>query len=278
VDQTHNPQGAQMAHPSMIPTLAAQAEAIWPQEQRLLARYGLPDAPQLLDVGCGSGEITARLAARHPAAEIVGVDLLPEMVAFARERHAATAPRARFEVGDALALRFADATFDLVVCRHLTQAVPSAERLASELVRVCRPGGWVHVLSEDYDMIHVETRAGDVDRLWHHVLRTFTKAVGTDERVGRKTWGILQRLGVEELQVDYVTVDPLRVPRATFATIMRSWRDGYAEDMARHASLPRRDVEQLFDAVVAAIEDPTRYAVWQVPIVSGRAPRRREGP
>jgi ubiquinone/menaquinone biosynthesis C-methylase UbiE len=57
-----NPQAEQMAHESMLRTLAAQAEAIWPAEQALFQRYGLEGPIHIVDVGCGSGEITSRLA------------------------------------------------------------------------------------------------------------------------------------------------------------------------------------------------------------------------
>ena len=65
-----------MADESMLRNLAAQATAIWPQEQRFFDRYTLPAAAKIADIGCGSGEITARLAARYPRATITGVDIL----------------------------------------------------------------------------------------------------------------------------------------------------------------------------------------------------------
>jgi hypothetical protein len=48
----NNPQAEQMSDESMLRNLAAQAEAIWPQEQGLLDRYQL-DRPAICDVGCG---------------------------------------------------------------------------------------------------------------------------------------------------------------------------------------------------------------------------------
>ena len=62
----HNPQAAQMGDASMLRTLDFQAQAIWPQESALFARYGLTGALRILDLGCGSGEITRRLAALYP--------------------------------------------------------------------------------------------------------------------------------------------------------------------------------------------------------------------
>jgi len=69
-----SPQAQQMADESMVRNLAAQAEAIWPQEQPIFQRHPLGDSA-VLDVGCGTGEITARLAEKFPDANFTGVDL-----------------------------------------------------------------------------------------------------------------------------------------------------------------------------------------------------------
>jgi SAM-dependent methyltransferase len=265
-----NPQAEQMADESMLRNLAAQAEAIWPQEQHLFDRYRLPERARIADIGCGSGEITSRLAARYPQAELVGVDILEGSVAYARQRHAALAPRVRFEQGDAFELKFADGQFDLVVCRHMTQSVPEPQRVLAELRRICRPGGWVHVLSEDYAMIHAAAGRVDPDRLWHDGVIAFARATGTDARVGRRTWSLMKQLEFADLHVDYIVVDTIRVPRAVFGAIIAAWRDGYTEAVARETSLGVEEVRALFDHVVDAINDPQQYVVWHIPIVSGK--------
>jgi SAM-dependent methyltransferase len=265
-----NPQAEQMADESMLRNLAAQADAIWPQEQPLFGRYRLPEAARIADIGCGSGEITSRLAALYPQAELVGVDILEGSVAYARRRYAALAPRVRFEQGDAFELAFAAGQFDLVVCRHMTQSVPEPQKILAELCRICRPGGWVHVLSEDYGMIHAAAGQVDPDRLWHEGVIPFTHATGTDARVGRRTWSLMKNLGFEDLHVDYIVVDTIRVPRATFGAIIAAWRDGYTEALARNTALGVEEVRALFDCVVDEIGDPNQYVVWHIPIVSGR--------
>src|SRR5262249_39094449 len=70
-----NPQAEQMSDESMVRNLAAQAEAIWPQERALFSRYEIPKGARILDLGCGTGEITARLAEMFPRSELLGVDL-----------------------------------------------------------------------------------------------------------------------------------------------------------------------------------------------------------
>ncbi|MET0533122.1 MAG: class I SAM-dependent methyltransferase [Steroidobacter sp.] len=270
MSKQRNPQAEQMADESMLRTLAAQAEAIWPEEQLLLQRYGTP--ARIADIGCGSGEVTSRLAQRFPQAEIVGVDILESSAAYARQRHAALAPRVRFEQGDAFELKFPDGQFDLVVCRHVTQSVPEPEKVLAELKRICKPGGWIHVLSEDYGMLHMPAADVDPDRLWHDGVIAFTHSTHTDARIGRRTWTLMNQLKLQDLRVDYVIIDSLRVSRQTFGTIIQAWRDGYSEVIAQHTRLTRTEVRVLFDHVIDVILDPNQYAVWHIPVISGRKP------
>lgn len=271
-----NPLAEQMAHESMLRNLAAQVALIWPGEAPLVARYRVPEEGRVLDVGCGSGEITSRLAAMLPRATLVGLDLLEGPLEHARSAHAALAPRVSFVQGDAFQLGFPDDTFDLVVCRHVTQSVPGPRRILAEMGRVCRPGGRLHVLSEDYGMIHLATRPGELDpnRLWREVLPALSRATGIDDRIGRRTWSLLRAAGLTDVTVDYVVVDTLRSPRGPFAEVLRAWRDGFAGALAERAALPEEEVRALFDAGIASVLDPACYSVWHVPILSGRKPTR----
>jgi ubiquinone/menaquinone biosynthesis C-methylase UbiE len=270
MSKERNPQADQMAAESMQRTLAAQAEAIWPAEQALFARYGLSGKIEIADIGCGSGEITSRLARLYPDAGVLGVDILGSALAQARQRYDHLSPRVRFEQGDAFALTLPANTCDLVVCRHLTQSVPEPRRVLAELHRVCKHGGWLHVLSEDYGMLHMPLGKLDPDRLWRDGSMQYAKATGTDNRVGRHTWAYLHELGLEELRVDYVVVDTVRVPRATFAAILQSWADGYADVLSQKSELTAYESHALFEQIIASIRDPDSYAVWHVPILSGR--------
>ncbi|MDE2197141.1 MAG: methyltransferase domain-containing protein [Gammaproteobacteria bacterium] len=267
-----NPQKQHMADESMVRTLAAQTAAIWPQEQPLLRSYGLPDTAAILDAGCGTGEFTARMAEFMPRARLTGIEILPEHVAYARRRYARLAPRLEFREGDAFALDLPDDSFDLVACRHVLQSVPQPERILGELIRVTRPGGRLHLLVEDYGMIHAWPTRFDLDGFWQRAMNAFVKNMQVDPRIGRRTWSELHGRGIRDLAVDYLIVDTLRTPRATLASIFEAWRDGYAASVAELAGMSSADARAHFDDIAACIRDPSGYAVWQVPIVSGRKP------
>jgi SAM-dependent methyltransferase len=267
-----NPQAKEMADESMVRNLAAQADAIWPQERPLFERYRLPVEATVLDAGCGTGEISWRLAQTFPHARILGVDIIDDHLERARARCVALGERVRFENRSIFGLGLPDATFDLVVCRHVLQAIPHAERALAELARVIRGGGWIHLIAEDYLMIHFEPRRLDADDFWNEGPRRFGDAKGTDLRVGRKVYGMLRRLGLTEIAVDYVVVDPLRVPRATFAAIWEAWRDGYADAISENTPITREMFLAQFEDMIATIHDPSGYGVWHVPVVAARVP------
>ena len=86
-----------MADESMVRTLAAQADAIWPQEYPLFDRYHLPAEATVLDAGCGTGEITYRLAQLFSRARLLGIDIIDSHLDMARARCAGFGERVRFE-------------------------------------------------------------------------------------------------------------------------------------------------------------------------------------
>ena len=121
-------------------------------------------------------------------------------------------------------------------------------------------------------MLHFPFGVLDLDRLWQDGVFSYARASRTDARVGRHTWPMLKQLGLQELNVDYVVVDTLRVPRATFAQIFEAWRDGYAGVLGERSKLTQNETLALFNQVVASIRDESSYAVWHVPVLSGRKP------
>jgi ubiquinone/menaquinone biosynthesis C-methylase UbiE len=92
-----------------------------------------------VDIGCGNGAFTQLLVERCAPVAIEGVDRSEGQLAFARERLAT--PVAKFRQGDAMALPFADGTFDAAVMALVVFFIPDPARGVAEMARVVRPGG-----------------------------------------------------------------------------------------------------------------------------------------
>jgi SAM-dependent methyltransferase len=261
-----------MADESMVRTLEAQARAIWPQESQLIRRYGLPDDIQILDAGCGTGEGSSRLAEMFPRASVLGVDIIDSSLERGRSRYAQLAPRLRFEHQSVFELNVPDRTFDLTVNRHVIHSIPHAERVLAELVRVTKSRGRLHLIPEDYGMLHFRRTPLNPDDFWLEAPAKFGKATNTDLYIGRHVYATLIDLGLEDITFDYVVVDTLRVPREIFAAIIEAWRDGYTEVTSQYTRFSTEETRAYFDQMIANIRDPRGYAVWMVPVVGARVP------
>lgn len=106
-----------------------------------LDRLGVQAGSSLLDVACGSGQL-ALIAARR-GARVTGVDIATNAILAARGRATAEGLDARFDEGDAEALPYPNASFDVVASLYGAMFAPRPERVAYELLRVCRPGGTI---------------------------------------------------------------------------------------------------------------------------------------
>lgn len=107
--------------------------------EAFIHRLNLKPGMKVLDVACGTGN-TALPAART-GAEVTGIDLAPNLVEQARENATREGLKVQFDEGDAEAMPYADASFDVVLTMFGAMFAPRPELIASELTRVCRPGG-----------------------------------------------------------------------------------------------------------------------------------------
>ncbi|OAR22708.1 methyltransferase [Streptomyces sp. ERV7] len=123
--------------------------------ERFVAWLDRPDGLRWLDVGCGTGALTATVAARCGPAALLGVDRSAGFAASARGLLAALhapgdAARARFAVADARALPVPDASCDVAVSGLVLNFLPGPASAVAEAVRVVRPGGTVAAYVWDY--------------------------------------------------------------------------------------------------------------------------------
>ena len=107
------------------------------------------DGQRVLDVGTGTGALTSALEAAMTSSELVGIDPSEGFINYARKN--ARSGRASFEVGDAQALRFGDATFDQTMSLLVMNFIPDHNKAIAEMRRVTRPQGVVSSCVWDYN-------------------------------------------------------------------------------------------------------------------------------
>ncbi len=117
-------------------------------KQRAVKELSLKPDGAYLDVCCGTGDLSLRIAKNLSAnGKVVGLDFSPKMLAVAHQRAAKHPQEARcdmkFEEGDALHLPFADGTFDGAIVSFGLRNVTDYQRGINEMTRVVKPGGKV---------------------------------------------------------------------------------------------------------------------------------------
>jgi ubiquinone/menaquinone biosynthesis C-methylase UbiE len=104
-----------------------------------LDRLAVAPGSRMLDVACGTGQLA--IPAAKKAIHVTGLDVAANLVAQARVRARQAGVDVRIDEGDAESLPYADASFDVVASLFGAMFAPRPELVASEMLRVCKPGG-----------------------------------------------------------------------------------------------------------------------------------------
>jgi SAM-dependent methyltransferase len=137
--QKHRKMWASGDYPSMVETF------LTPLGPRLVEFAGIGPGRRVLDVAAGTGN--ASIPAARAGAEVIASDLTPELFDAGRARAEAAGVELEWTQADAEELPFEDSSFDVVISAIGVMFAPHHQAAADELVRVCRPGGKIGLLS-----------------------------------------------------------------------------------------------------------------------------------
>ncbi|MCT2589263.1 methyltransferase domain-containing protein [Streptomyces sp. N2-109] len=206
-----------------------------------------PPGSRVLEVGCGVGAQTVRLAESSPGARIVAVDTSEESLAQARARveaHRPGAPRAEVEWhrADLFDLPFADAEFDHVFVCFVLEHLRDPERALAGLRRLLRPGGTLTVIEGDHGSAFFHPASAYAHAAIDCQVR-LQSAAGGDALIGRRLQPLLSGAGYDGVEVRPRTVYADRTrpslvdgfTRNTFTAMIESVRE---EAMAAGLSTP----------------------------------------
>jgi len=108
---------------------------------QFVERLDLKPGVKVLDVACGTGNLA--IPAACTGADVTGLDIVPDLIDQARKIADTLGVNAPFDVGDAEAMPYGDESFDVVMSMFGAMFAPRPDVVASELKRVCKPGGLI---------------------------------------------------------------------------------------------------------------------------------------
>lgn len=246
------------------------AQYLEPGALEFFTRLNIAPGMRVLDVACGAGQIA--IPAARAGAVVSGVDIAANLIEQARQRAGQEHLQARFDEGDAEQLPYDTASFDLVVSLIGAMFAPRPERVAAELVRVCRPGGRIVMANW--------TPEGLVGQMFKVIARHAPPPAGIPAPV---LWGdettVRERFrdGVAELSLTrrpYAIQYPFSVP-----DLVEFYHTYYGPTQRAFASLDsegqaklRDDLEQLWATHNRAADGTVRIEPEYLEVVAVRSP------
>ena len=163
---------------------------------------GHPSNERILDVGCGTGQMSFALAERGDHASIVGIDVSDAYVEYARARN--DDPLTTFEIADATALPFSDDEFDRAVSQLVLQFLPDPYPAVAEMRRVVRPGGFISACVWDSfgSLSHLRMLWDTASAMGHGRDRTLLRPLSTAGEL-EAMWN---EVGLVDVEEDMITM------------------------------------------------------------------------
>jgi SAM-dependent methyltransferase len=230
-------------------------------------RLPIKPGAQLLDVGCGAGQLS--LIAARAGARVTGCDIASNWLVQARRSAAAEGLSVVFEEGDAEALPYGNGTFDVVASLIGAMFAPRPERVAAELTRVCRPGGIIAMANW--------TGPGFVGQMF----KTIAKHIAPSGMPSPVLWGdeptVRERLGsgvatlecsshLYELSYPFSPADVVEFFRANYGPMMRAFAS-IGEEAQRQL---RDELTGLWSRHTRATDGTTRVDAEYLQVVAVR--------
>jgi len=262
--------------------LARTRRGMWEDSREALSDLDLPSRDRVLDVGCGTGELTRVLAAETDG-EVVGVDADPDLLRVAREETGLPVL-----AGDATRLPVRDDVADLVVCQALLINLPDPVAAVREFARASTD--LVAAVEPNNAQVGVDSTVEREVTLERQVREAFLSGVETDVALGEETVDIFREAGLRDVRTSRYYHEKRIEPPYSEADLESAARKASGAGLADHEAELRRELaddeydalrrewREMGRAVVEAMRDREYRRVEVVPfeVVVGRVPTAGE--
>ncbi|MFB6123819.1 MAG: class I SAM-dependent methyltransferase [Haloferacaceae archaeon] len=237
--------------------LSRTREGMWEDSREALADLDLPGRERILDVGCGTGELS-RVLAEESDAEVVGVDADPALLTVARET--AEIP---VVAGDACRLPVVDDAFDLVVCQALLVNLPDPGRALASFVRASSDR--VAAVEPDNGAVDVRSTVAREQSLERRVRAAYLEGVETDVALGEAVVDRFEDVGLTDVSTRRYYHRKVVEPPYREQSLRAASRKASGAGLADHERELRRELSDAeYDAIRGEWREMGREVVDQM--------------
>jgi len=208
---------------------------MWADSRAALADLDLPNRQRVLDVGCGTGELTRVIATESADAEVIGVDADRRLLDVASDHIDCVA-------GDALGLPFADDSVDLVVCQALLINLPEPAAAIREFARVSTD--LVAAIEPNNAAVSVDSTVDSEVDLEARVREAYLQGVDTDVALGEGVESVFEAAGIEPLSTRQYDHEKRTEPPYSDDALRSAKRKASGEGIADHEAELRRGLDE----------------------------------
>jgi ubiquinone/menaquinone biosynthesis C-methylase UbiE len=204
----------------------------WRDWKRALSLCPIVTGHNVLDLGCGPGDLSAELSAR--GLSVTGIDGNSELLTAARER----CPQCRFENQNLDVLRLTPASYDGIWCSFTAAYFVDFEKTFSHWSSFLKPQAWVEIVDID-DLLGHEPLSEDTKRVINNFYEDALHGGRYDFRVGRKIESVLKQLGFKVISVR-LQDEELSFDGPARPDVIKAWNNRFVRMGGQRAFLGRK--------------------------------------
>ncbi|MFZ2647289.1 MAG: methyltransferase domain-containing protein [Lactococcus chungangensis] len=232
------------------------------QENELLNCFKLLEISEdeiILDLGCGTGEISFLLALLNPNCSIIGIDrenefILDNYTKYEEQKNIS------FLSGDCYSIPLADSSVDVCFSRYLFQHLRNPELALKEIYRVLKPGGKIGIFDIDKGLDIIFPFPNNYQK-FNQAEKIIKKMIKNDICIGRKLYTLLHNSNFTNINVSDVSINSLYTDRKDLVKLIKLWekqgKNGHLYSSTKR--ITEQEIKDYFISLINIAESDNSY-------------------